>query len=110
MNTRTIYLVLAILGAAIPLYFFAQHFGQTGLAFADFLGAAYANPAASGLTSDLLISSGVFWIAMYHRRSRLGGPNPLPFIFINILIGLSCALPAYLFMLARPDRTPQAAS
>ena len=104
------YLVLAILGAAIPFYFFGQHVESTGLALGDFLGAAFANPAATGLTSDLLISSSVFWLAMYQQRSRQGGPNPLPFIVVNVLVGLSCALPAYLFMLEKSRESAPASA
>ena len=92
---RNIYLVAAILGAVVPYVFFLQHFGAEGIDLMRFLGAAFANPAAAGLGSDLFISSFVFWIYMFHVGSA--GPKPWPFIALNLLIGLSCALPAYLY-------------
>jgi len=92
---KSVYLVLAIIGAAIPVLFFMQHFGAEGLALPAFVAAVFANPAASGFTSDLLISSFVFWIFMFQAGEK--GPGPWGFIVLNLLIGLSCALPAYLY-------------
>ncbi len=92
---RNLYLILAIVGAVIPYFFFMQHFAAEGLALTAFLAAVFATPAASGFTADLLISSLVFWLLMFQADE--GSPNPWPFIAINLLIGLSCALPAYLY-------------
>lgn len=98
MNSRMVYLVLAIVGAVVPYIFFIQHFGAAGFGLSDFVSALFVNSAASGFTSDLLITSLVFWIAMYQRRSQGKGPNPAFFILLNLAIGLSCALPAYLYV------------
>ena len=97
MTIRTVYLTLAILGAVIPYVFFVQHFEANGFAITDFVSALFMNAPASGFTTDLLISSFVFWIAMFHRRSQGKGPNPALFVVLNVTIGLSCALPAYLY-------------
>lgn len=97
MNIKNLYLALAVIGAAIPYFFFAQHFSSVGFGLPDFVGATFANPAASGFTADLLISSFVFWIAMFHKRSLGEGPKPALFILLNLFIGLSCAVPAYLY-------------
>ena len=94
---RKIYLVLAVAGAIVPYLFFIQHFADAGLGLGAFLSALFVNPAAGGFTADLLITSLVFWIAMFHRRSLGKGPKPLLFIVLNLAIGLSCALPAYLY-------------
>ena len=92
---RTLYLALAILGAVAPYAYFLQFFSVEGVGLGAFVSALFANGASGGFTADLLISSVVFWLFMIERR-RAGGPNPLPFVLINLLIGLSCALPAYL--------------
>ena len=97
MKLKTVYLVLAIIGAVVPYVFFAQHFESVGFSLMSFITALYANPAASGFTSDLLISSFIFWIAMFQQRNLGKGPKPTAFIILNLLIGLSCALPAYLY-------------
>lgn len=94
---KSLYLVLAVVGAAVPYIFFTQHFASDGMALGAFLSGVFATPAASGFASDLLITSFVFWIAMFQQRGRGKGPSPYPFIVLNLFIGLSCALPAYLY-------------
>ena len=98
-NLKNIYLGLAIIGAVIPYVFFLQHFAATGYAISDFLAAVFATPAGSGFASDLLITSFVFWIYMFKQNDE--SPQPWPFILVNLSIGLSCALPAYLFWCER---------
>ena len=100
MKIKTIYLILAIVGAIVPYIFFIQHFGAAGFGLMDFISAVFVNSAGSGFTTDLLISSLVFWVAMFQRRNAGKGPSPAFFIFLNLVIGLSCALPAYLYVTA----------
>jgi len=94
-NLKNVYLALAIIGAVVPYFFFLQHFDTTGYAISDFLAAIFATPAGSGFTVDLLITSVVFWIYMFNQDDN--APAPWPFIVLNLSIGLSCGLPAYLF-------------
>ena len=102
---KAFYLVLAIVGAIVPLVFFAQFFsaGQ-GPGQVDFISALFVNGAAGGFSADLFISSFVFWAYMWNKRAN--GPNMWTFVALNLLIGLSCALPAYLYAqeLRRPPR------
>ncbi len=100
---KTLYLVLAIVGAVLPYVFFVQHFSSEGVSLSRFVTALFANGAAGGFTADLLITSVVFWIFMFHQRSRDKGPRPILFIGLNLLIGLSCALPAYLYARERKE-------
>jgi hypothetical protein len=105
MTTKRIYLLLAIGGAVVPYLFFIRHFADAGFAAGKFVGAVFANPAAGGFAADVLISSLVFWIFMIHRRGRGEGPKPLWFVVINLTVGLSCALPAYLYANAASDES-----
>ncbi len=95
---KTLYLLLAIVGALVPYLFFFQHFAVYGLDLGFFVQSLFANGAAAGFTADLLISSFVFWLYMFSQRE---GPSPWPFVVLNLAIGLSCALPAYLYARAR---------
>jgi hypothetical protein len=94
---KTFYLVLAVVGAIIPLAFFTQFFFASGreAAALEFIPALFVNGAAGGFAADLLISSFVFWGYMWNRRAR--GPKMFPYVALNLCIGLSCALPAYLY-------------
>jgi len=88
MNLRTTYLLFAILGAVIPIAFFADFAVDQGIDLVAFVMALFVNGAAGGFSADLLISSFVFWIYMFSNQS--GGPKP-------------CALPAYLWAKMRPS-------
>lgn len=96
---KNLYLLLAIAGAIVPYLFFIQFFAAQGLNLFAFVAALFANGAAGGFTADLLISSLVFWLFMFGRQDR--GPRPWLFIALNLTIGLSCALPAYLWASTR---------
>ena len=98
---KNVYLAWTIVGTIVPCVLFAEHFAAAGFDVDTFVGAVFANPAASGFAADVLISSAVFWTLIRSRRST--GPAPWPFIVLNCAIGLSCALPAYLYACARRD-------
>ncbi len=100
---KALYLVLAIVGALVPYAFFIQFFTSEGINLGVFAGALFANPAAGGFTADLLLTSSTFWLFMFQQRSRKKGPSPAGFIALNLLIGLSCAVPAYLYVRERRE-------
>ncbi len=95
MTLKTCYLLAALLGAIVPYLFFIDFAMQEGLDLMAFLQGLFVNGAAGGFTADLLISSAVFWIYMGSRAGS--GPKPGLFVILNLTIGLSCALPAYLW-------------
>jgi len=101
---KSIYLAFAIVGAVVPYLFFVDFINSAGLDLAAFAGALFVNGAAGGFTADLLITSAVFWVYMFTRGK---GPAPWLFIALNLAIGLSCALPAYLYVsrISSPDAT-----
>jgi hypothetical protein len=98
---KTVYLAMAVVGAVVPYAFFVQHIAVQGADPVALVSAITASPAVRGFTADLVLASLAFWAAMFHQRSRRGGPNPILFIALNLLIGLSCAIPAYLYARTR---------
>jgi hypothetical protein len=95
---KNAYLLLAVIGAIVPYIFFAGFFAEHGVDITTFLPALFANGAAGGFSADLLITSATFWLYMFTRKA---GPAPWLFIALNLTIGLSCALPAYLYTVTR---------
>jgi hypothetical protein len=87
------YLVFAVVGAIVPYAFFGNFFMNEGINLIAFIQALFVNGAAAGFTSDLLITSGAFWIYMLSKKE----PKIWLFVLLNLTIGLSCALPAYLY-------------
>lgn len=106
MNYKMLYLILAIIGGLVPYVFFVQFILQNGLDLNVFVSALFVNGAAAGFTTDLLIASLAFWVATFELWRRDQGPAPWLFIALNLIIGLSFALPLYLFVrhFTRPAR------
>lgn len=99
---KKLFLVLAIAGAILPYVFFIPFFQTEGFGLNTFVTALFVNGAAGGISADLLFTSFVFWLFMFIQQKRAKGPNPYLFIILNLAIGLSCALPAYLYARERP--------
>ncbi len=94
---KKFYLILSIIGGIVPYIFFIQYFQTEGANLIAFFAAVFVNGAAGGFGADLLISSFVFWVFMFVQAKKQNNPKPYLFIVLNLLIGLSCALPAYLY-------------
>ena len=90
---KNLYLVASIIGAIVPYIFFIDFFISDGIEIAGFATSLFVNGAAAGFTADLLITSSVFWIYMFANKT----PQVWLYILINLSIGLSCALPFYLY-------------
>lgn len=95
---KNVYLILAILGAVVPYLFFVPHVAAAGPDPAAFVTAAFATLVAGGLAADLVICSVVFWVYLFANGE---GGRAAWLIPVNLLIGLSCALPLYLYLRAQ---------
>lgn len=93
---KNFYLLAAVIGAVVPYLFFGMFFYSEGVDIVTFVQGVFANGAAGGFAADVLISSGVFWA--YLRANREAGM--WRYVVINLTIGLSCALPYYLYVKA----------
>lgn len=89
---QKLYLLLAVIGAVAPWVGFARFFTIEGPG-GDFIGALFANGASTGFTIDLVVSSVVFWIFLFSETAEGRIRRPWVFVVVNLLIGLSCALP-----------------
>jgi hypothetical protein len=98
---KNFYLLAAIAGALIPYLFFVDFFLAEGLAPLTFLLGIFANGAAGGFAADVLISSAVFWHYLFHRQE----PRVWIYVLLNLTIGLSCALPYYLYVKSKEAET-----
>ncbi|MGB5963665.1 MAG: DUF2834 domain-containing protein [Coleofasciculaceae cyanobacterium] len=94
---KSLYLVIAIAGSIAPWYWLLQP--TELLSPSLFLQQAFANNIATAFASDLIISAVAFfcfvWIELKHLKvSRLW---LLLYIGLTFGIGLSCALPFFLY-------------
>lgn len=99
---RLIYLALAIWGAIHPMYYFISWFNENGYDIMAMVDAWHTNAATSGLTWDLTIAAvalTVWVIAETWVRKNWIALVAIPATFG---IGVSCGLPLYLFLRAKP--------
>jgi hypothetical protein len=94
---KKIYLFFAIIGAVLPYIFFFQFISMEGINLTLFIQSLFLNGPSSGFSVELLLSSVVFWIYMFSQRHEPYAPKAYWFVILNLAIGLSCALPAYLY-------------
>ena len=93
---KKFYLLAAIIGAIAP---YAIYFGY--LAYvpgaSGALSLAWASAISAATLVDFSISCLVFWPFVFVESKRLGIKWPPLFVVANILIGLSFALPLFLY-------------
>jgi hypothetical protein len=98
MNKKNIYLLLAIIGFIAPYYFFLQvrefDLGQLFQLFST-------SRILSGLAMDLLVSVIVFWFFMFTEARKLQMKNAWVYLLASLLVGLSFALPLFLYFRER---------
>ncbi|MAF57422.1 DUF2834 domain-containing protein [Ponticaulis sp.] len=95
---RLIYLALAIIGTLVPWFLFADWFAGFGLAPQGFIAAAFANSVASAFTADVMISSLAFLLWSFLDARQMGVRHWWVVLPANFLVGLSLALPLYLWL------------
>ena len=97
MTKKNIYLVLAIIGFIAPYYFFLQLPGENGFDLPLLIQPFFANNFMKGSAMDLTISVLVFWFFMFVEANRLQIKNPWLYLLATLLVGLSFALPLFLY-------------
>lgn len=99
---RLTYLGLAIWGAVHPMGWFLGYMRETGTGFSGLIDAWHGNRAVTGLAWDLTIAAVALtvWIVAETRVRR--NWSALIAIPATFCIGVSCGLPLYLFLRAKP--------
>ncbi|MGR3714986.1 MAG: DUF2834 domain-containing protein [Shimia sp.] len=101
---RYVFLGLAIWGAIHPMAYFLPWIAENGFDLSAMVALWKANDAVTGIYWDLVISAialSVWIIAEVSVRRNWLALLALPAIW---LIGVSCGLPLYLFLRAKPVR------
>jgi hypothetical protein len=94
---KNIYLLLAILGFVAPYYFFLQLPGEDGFDLAQLIQPLFANNLLRGVAMDLMVSVIVFWVYVFAEATKLQMKNPWLYLLATLLVGLSFALPLFLY-------------
>ena len=90
--------VAAVVGTIVPWIFFAAYVAGGGLSLSGALRDLFPNGAAGGFAAAVLISIGVFWVWSWTDARRHGITRWWLVLPASFLVGLSLALPLYLFL------------
>lgn len=99
MSRKSVYLILAVIGALLPYVFFIPFIIDNVLDLSLFIKLLFDNAVSTGFAADLLLSSLIFFGFMLQDRKE----NSVSLsrveiaIMVNFLIGLSAAFPLYLY-------------
>ncbi|HEV2705847.1 MAG TPA: DUF2834 domain-containing protein [Pyrinomonadaceae bacterium] len=96
-----LYLIAAILGTVLPLSqlfpFIAAHGFDVPLLFREL----FQNHVSAFFGLDVIISSLVLWLFVFSEGRRRGMRHLWLYVLCNLLVGVSLALPLFLFFRER---------
>jgi hypothetical protein len=105
MTKKNIYLILAIIGFIAPYYFFLKMPAEDGFNLPLLIQPFFANNFMKGAAMDLTISVIVFWSYVFIESNKLKMKNPWVYLLATMLVGLSFALPLFLYFRERKLET-----
>jgi hypothetical protein len=101
MKLKTLYLVLCILGIVLPYWQFVPWAAQNGLHLPLFFHELFANRVSAFFGMDVLVSAAVLVVFMRTESLRLRIPGRWLPVLALLLVGVSLALPLFLYMRER---------
>lgn len=95
---KWLYLLLTVIGAIAPWVWLLQDVAAI-LSPALFVQRAFTNPVTTALATDLLVSVVVFFSFVWFELKRLNLSRTWLLLYVGLTfgIGLSCALPFFLY-------------
>lgn len=98
MRAKHVYLVLAAVGAVVPYYFLISFLTTHGVDGREFVRELFATPISTFFAADLLISCLVFVRFLRQEAARYSIGNWRVFLLALVTVGLSFALPLFLYV------------
>jgi hypothetical protein len=95
---KQIYIVLCVLGFALPYYFFVPFVFENGIDLSLVLKQLFANPISSFFGVDVIVSSLVLWAFIYSEIRRRSIKFWWLSLIANLSVGVSLALPLFLLL------------
>ena len=105
MTKKIIFLMLAIVGFVAPYFFFVQVPPKSALDLPALVQPLFTNNLMKGVGMDLTVSVIVFWLYVFMEANRLQIKNPWVYPLATVLVGLSFALPLFLYFRERQLET-----
>ena len=95
------YLVAMILGTVLPLSQFVPFLVTHGLDLPLFFRQLFQNHVSGFFAIDVIVSSVVLWLFVFSEGRRRGMKNLWLYVVANLAVGVSLALPLFLFFRER---------
>jgi hypothetical protein len=96
-----LYLILCVLGAALPLSQLLPFLAEHGFDFPLMIEQLFANRISAFFGLDVIVSSAVLWVFVLTEGRRLGMKNLWVCLAGNLTVGVSLGLPLFLYMRER---------
>jgi uncharacterized membrane protein YidH (DUF202 family) len=107
MLMRWLYLLAAILGAALPLSQLLPFLSAHGLDVPLLFRELFQNSVPAFFGMDVIMSSLALWLFVFSEGRRRGMKNLWLYVACNLAVGVSLALPLFLFFRERKLDTPR---
>ena len=98
---KILYLLLAILGAVLPLSQFIPFLTTHGFDLKLFFAYLFSNSVSGFFGMDVIVSSVVLWLFVFSEGRRLGMRRLWVYVVCNLAVGVSLALPLFLLFRER---------
>ncbi len=98
---KWLYLIAAILGTILPLSQFIPFLMAYGLDMPLFFQQLFQNHVSGFFGMDVIVSSLALWLFVFSEGRRRGMSNLWLYVVCNLAIGVSLALPLFLFFRER---------
>ena len=96
-----LYLIAAILGTILPLSQFVPFLVAHGFDVPLFFQQLFQNHISAFFGMDVIVSSFVLWLFVFSEGRRRGMKNLWLYVVCNLTVGVSLALPLFLFFRER---------
>jgi len=96
-----LYLIAAVLGTVLPLSQFIPFLMAHGFDMPLFFQQLFQNHVSGFFGMDVIVSSFVLWLFVFSEGRRRGMRNLWLYVICNLAVGLSLALPLFLFFRER---------
>lgn len=98
MKLKTLYLLLCVLGSVLPYWQFIPWVAANGLHLSMFFPELFANRISAFFGMDVFVSAAVLLTFMRVESRRLGIPKPWLPVLALLAVGVSLAMPMFLYM------------
>ena len=98
-----LFLFLALVGAVLPLCALVPFLSTNGLDAQLFVQQLTQTPVSRFFALDVFVSALTFWLFVYTEGRRLAMKNLWLYVICTLLVGVSLALPLFLYARARTD-------